>query len=151
MIENGMIIDGTGNPGYYGSVGVEDGRLTVFRGTVRDVDATRTIDAAGLVICPGFIDMHAHSGLVLLADPLHEPKVRQGITTELIGVDGNSYAPFRSQEDFRRFVELNSGLDGNPALPGRGPRSSSISACSTGSPPSTSRTFSGIRRSESTP
>ena len=118
MIENGMIIDGTGNPGYYGSVGVEDGRLTVFRGTVRDVDATRTIDAAGLVICPGFIDMHAHSGLVLLADPLHEPKVRQGITTELIGVDGNSYAPFRSQEDFRRFVELNSGLDGNPALPG---------------------------------
>ena len=118
MIENGMIIDGTGNPGYYGSVGVEDGHLTVFRGTVRDVDATRTIDAAGLVICPGFIDMHAHSGLVLLADPLHEPKVRQGVTTELIGVDGNSYAPFRSQEDFRHFVELNSGLDGNPTLPG---------------------------------
>ena len=118
LIENGMIIDGTGNPGYYGSVGVDGDRLTVFRGDVQDLTAARAIDAAGLVVCPGFIDMHAHSGLVLLADPMHEPKVRQGITTELIGVDGNSYAPFRSQEDFRRFVELNAGLDGNPPLPG---------------------------------
>ena len=45
--------------------------------------------------------------------------MRQGVTTELIGVDGNSYAPFRSHDDFLRFVELNSGLDGNPPLPGR--------------------------------
>ena len=71
-----------------------------------------------MVVCPGFIDMHAHSGLVLLSEPEHEPKVRQGVTTELIGVDGNSYAPFRSQEDFRKFVEINSGLDGDPPLPG---------------------------------
>ena len=63
--------------------------------------------------------MHAHSGLVLLSEPRHEPKVRQGITTELIGVDGNSYAPFKNHEDFLRFVELNSGLDGNPPLPGQ--------------------------------
>ena len=118
LIQNGMIIDGTGNPGYYGSIGVEDGKVRVFRGTVRDTEATRTIDATGMVVCPGFIDMHAHSGLVLLSEPEHEPKVRQGVTTELIGVDGNSYAPFKSQEDFRRFVEINSGLDGNPPLPG---------------------------------
>ena len=50
---------------------------------------------------------------------MHDPKVRQGITTELIGVDGNSYAPFTSHRDFLRFVELNSGLDGAPTLPGR--------------------------------
>ena len=118
LIHNGLIIDGTGNPGYYGSVGVADDVVTVFRGAVHDVEAVRTIDASNMVICPGFIDMHAHSGLVLLSQPLHDPKVRQGITTELIGVDGNSYAPFRSQEDFRQFVELNSGLDGNPPLPG---------------------------------
>ena len=118
LIQNGMIIDGTGNPGYYGSIGVEDGKVRVFRGTVRDTEATRTIDATGMVVCPGFIDMHAHSGLVLLSEPEHEPKVRQGVTTELIGVDGNSYAPFRSQEDFRKFVEINSGLDGDPPLPG---------------------------------
>ena len=118
LIRDGLIIDGTGNPGYYGSVGVDGETIKVFRGSVGDVEAARTIDATGLTVCPGFIDMHAHSGLVLLSEPEHEPKVRQGITTELIGVDGNSYAPFRSQDDFRRFVELNSGLDGNPPLPG---------------------------------
>ena len=118
LIRDGLIIDGTGNPGYYGSVGVEGDTIKVFRGSVQDVDAARTIDATGLTICPGFIDMHAHSGLVLLSEPEHEPKVKQGITTELIGVDGNSYAPFKSQDDFRRFVEINSGLDGNPPLPG---------------------------------
>ncbi len=118
LIRNGLIIDGTGNPGYYGSVGVDGDSIQMFRGSIQDVEASRTIDATGLTICPGFIDMHAHSGLVLLSEPEHEPKVKQGITTELIGVDGNSYAPFRSQKDFRRFVELNSGLDGNPPLPG---------------------------------
>ena len=118
LIRDGLIIDGTGNPGYYGSVGVEGDIIRVFRGSVQGVDAARTIDATGLTVCPGFIDMHAHSGLVLLSEPEHEPKVRQGITTELIGVDGNSYAPFKSQDDFRRFVEINSGLDGNPPLPG---------------------------------
>ncbi len=118
LIENGLIIDGTGNPGYYGSVGIGGDRLSVLRGSVRDVEAARRIDASGLTVCPGFIDMHAHSGLVMLSEPEHEPKVRQGVTTELIGVDGNSYAPFRSQEDFARFVEINSGLDGNPSLPG---------------------------------
>ncbi|MCD5398877.1 MAG: amidohydrolase family protein, partial [Dehalococcoidia bacterium] len=118
LIKNGFIIDGTGNPGFYGSVGVEEDTVTIIRGSTEAVDATREIDATGRIVSPGFIDMHAHSGLVLLAEPHHEPKVRQGITTELIGVDGNSYAPFRSQEDFKRFVELNSGLDGNPPLPG---------------------------------
>ncbi len=118
LIRDGLIIDGTGNPGYYGSVGVEGNTIRVFRGAVEGVEAVRTIDATGLTVCPGFIDMHAHSGLVLLSEPEHEPKVRQGITTELIGVDGNSYAPFKSQDDFRRFVEINSGLDGNPPLPG---------------------------------
>ena len=45
-------------------------------------------------------------------EPLHEPKISQGITTELIGVDGNSYAPFKSKDDLNEFIELNSGLDG---------------------------------------
>jgi N-acyl-D-amino-acid deacylase len=119
LIRGGMIVDGTGNPGFYGAVGVEGETVRILRGDLDGVAAARTIDATGRIVCPGFIDMHAHSGLVLLAEPEHEPKVRQGITTELIGVDGNSYAPFRSEEDFRRFVELNSGLDGAPRLPGR--------------------------------
>ena len=119
LIVNGLIIDGTGSPGYRGAVGVEGDVVRVFRGDTSAVEAERVIDATDHVVCPGFIDMHAHSGLVLLAEPRHEPKVRQGITTELIGVDGNSYAPFRSHDDFLKFVELNSGLDGNPRLPGR--------------------------------
>ena len=70
-------------------------------------------------MCPGFIDMHAHSGLVILAEPRHEPKVRQGVTTEVIGIDGCSYAPFHSHADLEEFVEINAGLDGCPPLPGR--------------------------------
>ena len=119
IIKNGLIIDGTGSPGFYGAAGVEGETVHILRGDVSSVEANRTIDATGKVVCPGFIDMHAHSGLVMLAEPLHEPKVRQGVTTELIGIDGNSYAPFQTHEDFLRFVELNSGLDGNPPLPGK--------------------------------
>jgi len=119
LIRNGLVIDGTGNPGFYAAVGVENERVVVLRGDVSNVQAARVVDATGHIVCPGFIDMHAHSGLVILAEPRHEPKVRQGITTELIGIDGNSYAPFANDDDFRKFVQINSGLDGNPPLPGR--------------------------------
>ena len=76
------------------------------------------LDASGKVVCPGFVDVHAHSALMLLAEPRHEPKVHQGVTTELIGIDGNSYAPFPSKEDLGRFIRLYSGLEGNPPLKG---------------------------------
>ena len=111
LIKNGLVVDGSGNPGFFGSVGVEGDRVHVFRGESSDSEAARTIDATSKVVCPGFIDVHAHSGLMILAEPEHHPKVRQGITTELIGVDGNSYAPFHSHDDFLAFIELNSGLD----------------------------------------
>ena len=119
LIANGLIIDGTGSPGYYAAVGVQGDTVRIFRGDLSSVEAARTIDATDHVVCPGFIDVHAHSALMILAEPRHEPKVRQGITTELIGIDGNSYAPFRSHQDLLRFIELNSGLEGNPPLPGR--------------------------------
>ena len=118
LIKGGLVIDGSGSPGYYGAIGVQGDRITILRGNVSDVPAERVLDATGRVVCPGFIDVHAHSGLMILADPRHEPKVHQGITTELIGIDGNSYAPFKSDDDLRRFIELNSGLDGDPELPG---------------------------------
>ena len=118
LIKNGLIIDGTGSPGYYGAVGVEGDTVRILRGDVSPVKAARTIDATDHVVCPGFVDIHAHSALMILAEPRHEPKIRQGVTTELIGIDGNSYAPFRSHDDLLRFIELNSGLEGNPPLPG---------------------------------
>ncbi len=119
IVQNGTIIDGTGSPGFYGSVAIEGETVRILRGDVSSVEARERIDASGMTVCPGFIDMHAHSGLVILDQPRHEPKVMQGVTTELIGIDGNSYAPFHTHKDFLRFVELNSGLDGNPPLPGR--------------------------------
>lgn len=78
-------MDGTGNPGFYGSVGVEGETVHIFRGTSSDLEAAQVIDARSKVVCPGFIDVHAHSGLMILAEPEHHPKVRQGITTELVG------------------------------------------------------------------
>jgi N-acyl-D-amino-acid deacylase len=120
LIKGGLVIDGSGNPGYYGTVGVEGDTVRIFRGDTESVHAARVIDATGRVVCPGFIDFHAHSGLVILSEPHHEPKVRQGVTTEIIGIDGLSYAPFKSHHDLERMIEMNSGLDGNPpGLPGR--------------------------------
>ncbi len=119
LIKNGLIVDGTGSPGFYGAAAVTGDTVHVRRGDVSRLESSRTIDAAGKVVCPGFIDIHAHSALMPLWEPRHEPKVRQGITTELIGVDGNSYAPFRSHDDLLQFAEFNSGLEGSLPLPGQ--------------------------------
>ena len=119
LITGGIIMDGTGSAGYYGSIGVEGEKVRIFRGDVSAMQAHKLIDAAGCIVCPGFIDLHSHAGLVMLAEPRHEPKVRQGVTTELIGIDGLSYAPVEDQKDFDDLVEMNSGLDGAPQLPGR--------------------------------
>lgn len=116
LIVNGWVVDGSGGDGFKAAVGVDGDTVRIFRGDVAGVSAARSIDASGCVVTPGFIDMHAHSGLMMLADPAHEPKVRQGVTTEVIGVDGNSYAPFRSADDLADFIRLNSGLDGDPEL-----------------------------------
>ncbi len=113
LIEHGTVIDGTGDPGFSASVGITaDGRLEVLREP--GARAADRIDASGLVVAPGFIDLHSHSGLMIFADPLHEPKVRQGVTTEVIGVDGLSYAPIPDAEDLEALVEMNAGLDGSP-------------------------------------
>jgi N-acyl-D-amino-acid deacylase len=118
LIKNGLVLDGSGAPGIYGNVAVEGDRIKIIRGDVSNLSAKGVIDAAGKVVCPGFIDVHAHSGLVILSEPEHMPKVHQGVTTEVIGIDGNSYAPFRTEEDLMRMVRINSGLDGDPDLPG---------------------------------
>src|SRR5262245_2295895 len=117
LIRNGLVIDGSGNPGYHAGVGAEGDTVRILRGDTSAVSAARTIDAAGHVVSPGFIDMHSHAGLTMLGEPRHEPKVRQGVTTELIGIDGNSHAPFKTAEVRDRYIELDSGLNGTPGVP----------------------------------
>ena len=117
LISGGTVVDGTGAPGRSVTVAVVDGRIRLLDpADPPPAHAARTIDATGKVVAPGFIDLHSHGGLVILADPRHEPKVRQGVTTEVVGVDGNGFAPFLSREELEAFVQLDSGLDGRPEI-----------------------------------
>lgn len=94
LVHNAKVVDGTGAPWFRGAIGVRDGTIaTVSRAADPGLDAAETIDADGAVVCPGFVDTHSHSDLQLFADPALEPKIRQGITTEILGQDGFSMAP----------------------------------------------------------
>ncbi|GAA1448380.1 N-acyl-D-amino-acid deacylase family protein [Leifsonia poae] len=97
LLRGGLVLDGSGEPGRTADVLVADGRVAVV-GTSGDPHVAapagaRVIDADGLAIAPGFIDMHAHSDLAVLTDHDHLAKVSQGVTTEVLGQDGLSYAP----------------------------------------------------------
>src|SRR6267154_2162935 len=91
VIANGHIIDGTGSPWYSGDVGIRDGRLVAI-GILSAEPRKRTIDAAGKVVAPGFIDMLGQSETTILVDPRLPSKIFQGITTEITG-EGGSIAP----------------------------------------------------------
>ncbi|MDE2197183.1 MAG: D-aminoacylase [Gammaproteobacteria bacterium] len=91
IIRNGRIIDGTGSPWYAGDIGVRRGRIAAI-GNLAGAAAERVIDAHGLVVAPGFIDMLGQSELTLLVDPRASSKIYQGITTEITG-EGESVAP----------------------------------------------------------
>src|ERR1035438_7914573 len=91
VITHGHIIDGTGSPGYSGDVGIRDGRIAAI-GNLTAAPRKRTIDAAGKVVAPGFIDMLGQSELTILVDPRLPSKIYQGITSEVTG-EGNSIAP----------------------------------------------------------
>jgi N-acyl-D-amino-acid deacylase len=91
VITYGHIIDGTGSPWYSGDVGIRDGKIAAI-GNLAAAPRKRTIDAAGKVVAPGFIDMLGQSELTILVDPRLPSKVFQGITSEITG-EGNSIAP----------------------------------------------------------
>ena len=91
VIANGHIIDGTGSPWYSGDVGIRDGHVAAI-GNLSALARARTIDARGMVVAPGFIDMLGQSELTILVDPRLPSKIYQGITTEITG-EGDSAAP----------------------------------------------------------
>jgi len=113
LIAGGNVVDGTGKrPAFAADVGVEGKEVTAI-GDLSGADAARVIDASGLTVSPGFIDTHAHSEGALLIDPQHENGLRQGITTEMLGPDGISYAPL-DPEGYRTFRWYFAGLFGWP-------------------------------------
>src|SRR5579871_5827757 len=91
VIHHGHIIDGTGSPWYAGDIGISDGRIAAI-GRIEADGAKATIDAQGMVVAPGFIDMLGQSELTILVNPHLPSKIFQGITTEITG-EGDSVAP----------------------------------------------------------
>ncbi|HEY72888.1 MAG: D-aminoacylase [Chloroflexi bacterium] len=92
LIKNSLVIDGAGKSVFKADVGVTEGRIAVVAAEV-ELEAKRTIQAQGLHLAPGFIDPHTHSDLTLLVDPQAQSKIRQGVTTEVVGNCGFSPAP----------------------------------------------------------
>ena len=111
LIKNGLIVDGSGEKGYKSNLLVENDIITQIEENC-EVDADRVIDADGNVVCPGFIDTHSHSDLMILINPYNKTKITQGVTTELLGQDGISMAPL-PQKYISAWRKNLAGLDGD--------------------------------------
>ncbi len=102
LFVNARVIDGAGNPWFKADVGVKGDRIEAV-GPYSGTGSERIIDAGGLVVAPGFIDIHSHSDYNVIIDPRVESKVRQGVTTEVVGNCGSSAAPMDA--DVRAYRE----------------------------------------------
>ena len=110
LIINGTIIDGSGKASYTGAIGMKDGKLVMAKGSE---PAAQVIDAAGRVVCPGFIDAHSHGDALLGTEDGRLFKTPQGITTELTGQCGSSRAPLSEEraEMMHRYYGLKAPLE----------------------------------------
>ena len=108
LIKNARVIDGSGAPSFAADIAVSDGIITHVAPAI-DMPCLETIDAAGLVVSPGFIDMHTHSDFSLLLEPTAGSRVMQGITTEVTGNCGGSPGPILDSGS-ERFMEYMSDL-----------------------------------------
>jgi len=109
LIRNGLVIDGSGRAGYRADIAIKGERIAAI-GKLKNARAAREIDAAGMVVAPGFIDMLGQSETYLLIDPRAMSKIMMGVTTEVTG-EGESIAPInerliKEQEDFNRRYNL---------------------------------------------
>lgn len=113
LITNGRVIDGGGNPWTRADVAVVADRIVAV-GPLKGAAAKQTIDADGQFVTPGFVDMHTHSDLQPLANPLHECKTRQGVTLDVIGQDGLGLAPVTRETSAQLRSQL-AGWNGDPS------------------------------------
>ena len=112
IIRNGLILDGQKTPRFAGDVGVQGDRIAAI-GNLAGIEAGTSIDAEGLAVAPGFIDVHTHSNTLLLMTPHLLAKTAQGFTTELLMLDGISYAPV-DRHTVHHWVQYLRALDGLP-------------------------------------
>ena len=103
IIHGGKIIDGSKAPAYVADVGIKDDRILAI-GSLLEADAARKVDAQGLVVAPGFIDIHTHSDFTLLVNPAAESQVHQGVTLDVVGQCGHSCAPVDDPEVCRQSI-----------------------------------------------
>lgn len=111
IIKQATIIDGTGKPGWIGDVGIKNKKFTAIEPSLASVDAGEIIQGNGLVISPGFIDIHTHSDDCWLEDPLCEIKLQQGVTREVLGNCGISLFPLDSQSRYVDFQDALTSLE----------------------------------------
>jgi len=111
VIHGGRLIDGTGNPWFYGDIAIKDGKIASI-GKMNPASGNRAISAKGLVVTPGYIDMHTHSDQPLIADGNAESKVRQGVTLDIIG-ESQSVAPLAGPvlEEYRVEHRRRNGIE----------------------------------------
>ncbi|MGL5615974.1 MAG: N-acyl-D-amino-acid deacylase family protein [Sarcina sp.] len=110
LIKNGLVVDGLLNKPFKADVLIENDRISKIDITIKET-VDKVIDAKGRVVCPGFVDTHSHSDLMMLVNPHNEIKIRQGITTEVLGQDGISMAPL-PKEFISSWRKNLAGLDG---------------------------------------
>ena len=112
LLFGGNVVDGTGAPSFQADVGIRDGRIVALE-RLADAVARETIDVSGLVVSPGFVDIHGHTELGIFVDNLADSKVRQGVTTEVVGQDGGSVMPVsdRMRADRRESYRERYGID----------------------------------------
>jgi N-acyl-D-amino-acid deacylase len=112
ILRGGWVIDGSGGPPFRADVALLETMIAEV-GRLEGASAAKYVDVTGHYVVPGFIDAHVHGDLMLLADPIHLPALRQGVTTYLIGQDGSSFAPASraTLEYMRRYT---AGFNGNP-------------------------------------
>jgi N-acyl-D-amino-acid deacylase len=114
VVANGLVVDGTGAPPRTADVLVEDGRVVRVDPALPHPADARVVDAAGLVVAPGFVDIHTHSDLTLLSAPLARSKARQGVTTEIVGNCGLGVTPLADGADIDAIRQAVGYLDLDP-------------------------------------